>query len=56
MLVDIALEELPERWEGLASFDLLIINELEPLFMGVWDNGESFTENTEWLVWYKCQS
>lgn len=37
------------------NVDLLIINELEPLFMGVWDNGESFTENTEWLVWYKCQ-
>lgn len=29
VLVDIALEELPERWEGLASFDLLIINETD---------------------------
>lgn len=29
VLVDIALEELPERWEGLASFDLLIINDTD---------------------------
>jgi hypothetical protein len=26
VVVDIALDQLPERWEGLASFDLLVIN------------------------------
>lgn len=29
VLVDIPLEQIPERWEGLASFDLLIINDTD---------------------------
>lgn len=29
VLVDLPLEQLPERWEGLASFDLLILNDTD---------------------------
>ncbi len=29
VVVDVPLEQLPDRWEGLASFDLLIINDTD---------------------------
>lgn len=39
--------------ESLVNIDLLVIRDLEELFMAVWDNGDSYTNNnhlTGWIV------
>jgi hypothetical protein len=40
--------------DSFINVDMMVINELEELFMGVWDNGDSFTNNTDFggfLLW-----
>jgi hypothetical protein len=40
--------------DSFINVDMMVINELEELFMGVWDNGDSFTNNNNYggyLLW-----
>lgn len=49
----IASALLMQYRESLVNIDLSVIRELEEMFMGVWDNGDSFTNNnhlTGWIV------